>query len=91
MSKKGFIEIVTENRIQLAITLASVAVTLIGAFIAIKLAPLQQNLAILKTEAQAREIRINDIENKCDSNIGDIKSELKYIRDRVDRIYDLTR
>lgn len=92
MNKTGkgekVIKVIAEYKIQLLITLISLAIGAVNFLIASRLSPVVQDIALIRTEAQAREERIVKVETSCQQGNVAIWEELYYIRGRLDKIYD---
>ena len=84
---KNVVTVLTDNKIQLFITLASVAVVLIGAFITIRLVPLYQSQSELVG-------RVNALEKQEEKNVemetfNQLVNRIDHISSRVDSIYSI--
>lgn len=64
--------------------LSAIVVAIANLWLFARLAPLSQDIAIIKTGVLANE---GDIESLRENIYG----ELKYLRERIDQIYNLTR
>ena len=80
-------EMLISRRVQLGITVAGVVVALFNIWIATKLAPIAQDLAVLETRVSASEIQIvprQELENQFD----EITSRLDRIENKLDRVIE---
>jgi hypothetical protein len=83
--KKKIKKILTNQTIQMVITLGSVAVILMGAYITIRLAPLAQSLAVVQTIQAQQQINIQSIEtNKV--SVLQLKDDIDMINQRLNSI-----
>jgi len=88
MSKsEKIVAVITGSRIQLLLTLASVAVVLIGAFITIKLVPLYQGQTELVGRVNALEKQEEKTVTKDTFDI--LVTRIDHISTRVDTIYSI--
>lgn len=84
-------KILTKDKVQLAVTLISVAIAIVNSIIVARLAPLAQDIAILKTETQANTVK-DDTEHVnfvTFDTFNEVVTRIDHISNRVDSIYSI--
>lgn len=81
---KEIIAVLTENKIQLLITLISVAIAIINFLVVSRLAPVAQDLQSVVKRVEALEEKSVSI-----AEFDQVVTRLNYLTNRVDQIYTL--
>lgn len=79
--KEDIIAILTNNKVQLAITVIGVLITLGNFWIAARISPVAQDIAII-----AQDIKANDARDESQHPTFVTKTELDLLVDRIDHI-----
>lgn len=85
VKKNGITNWVTKN----LFAISAIVVAIANLWLITKLAPLSQDIAIIRNKVLANEQDITDLDTDTDSQRKEILSEFKYLRDKVDEIYML--
>lgn len=81
---KNIVAILTENKIQLLITLVSVAIAIINFLVVSRLAPVTQDLQSVVKRVEALEEKSVSL-----AEFDQVVTRLNYLTSRVDQIYSI--
>jgi hypothetical protein len=88
---KTIIGALTGNKFQLLIAVVNVAVLALGAYITIRLSPIYQDIAVIKTEVQAN-VDLDKTEHAkivTKDTFEQLVTRIDHISNRVDSIYSI--
>ena len=69
--------------------ISATVVALANLWLFSKLSPISQDIAIIKNKVLANEEKIEIVSDDCDDTRTELWEEMRYIRNRVDTIYNL--